>query len=213
MNWRWLDDAKKLRFTFEPGAKVQYSGEGFEYLRKALERKFGKPLAELSRERLLQPLGMRDTHHAWDEHVDASRFARWHDANGAEIASDFRVTTVNAADDLLTTVADYGRFAEAVLRGEGLTPAVRDEMIKPQGTMRANLHMALGWELHTGFANGEYALTHSGSDEGVRTLIVLFPKSRQGLIVFTNGDNGQRLYERLVVDSLDLGRELMARAR
>jgi hypothetical protein len=28
----------------------------------------------------------------------------------------------------------------------------------------------------------------------------------------TNGDNGHRLYERLVVESLDLGKEIMGRA-
>lgn len=33
-NWR-LD---KLQFEFTPGTKYQYSGEGFEYLRKALEK-------------------------------------------------------------------------------------------------------------------------------------------------------------------------------
>jgi hypothetical protein len=31
---------QKLNFQFEPGTKYQYSGEGFEYLRKALEKKF-----------------------------------------------------------------------------------------------------------------------------------------------------------------------------
>ena len=35
-NWRWLTKSKKLEFVIEPGTKYQYSGEGFEYLRKAL---------------------------------------------------------------------------------------------------------------------------------------------------------------------------------
>jgi CubicO group peptidase (beta-lactamase class C family) len=38
---------QKLNFQFEPGTKYQYSGEGFEYLRKALEKKFGKTLEQL----------------------------------------------------------------------------------------------------------------------------------------------------------------------
>jgi CubicO group peptidase (beta-lactamase class C family) len=192
---------------------VQYSGEGFEYLRKALEQKFGKPLARLSRERVLARLDMMDTHHAWNEHVDESRFARWHDRTGANTYTDFRITTVNAADNLLTTVEDYGRFAVSVLNGAGLSPALAAEMVKPQGRVSDKQHMGLGWEVHTGFPNGEYALIHTGSDEGVHALIMLLPKSGQGLIVMTNGDNGFRLYEGLVIDSLDLGKEIMARAK
>ncbi|WP_162097770.1 serine hydrolase [Gillisia marina] len=38
-NWRYLTEDKKLSFQFEPGTKWQYSGEGFEYLRKAIEKK------------------------------------------------------------------------------------------------------------------------------------------------------------------------------
>jgi CubicO group peptidase (beta-lactamase class C family) len=212
-NWRWQTESKKLAFEFEPGTKVQYSGEGFEYLRMALERRFGKSLAQLSRERLLAPLGMTDTHHAWDEHVDELRFARWHDRDGANTYTDFRITTVNAADNLLTTVEDYGRFASSVMSGAGLSPTVAAEMTKPQEGVTGNQHMGLGWEVLTGFSNGEYALVHTGSDEGVHALVMLLPKSGQGLVVMTNGDNGFRLYERLVIESLDLGKEIMARAR
>lgn len=50
-NWRW--ENKKLSFDFEPGTKYQYSGEGFEYLRKAIEHKFNKNLEELAQELVL----------------------------------------------------------------------------------------------------------------------------------------------------------------
>lgn len=60
-NWRWMNNDKKLRFEFDPGTKYQYSGEGFEYLRKALENKFHKSLEELAKEFVFQPLDMKDT--------------------------------------------------------------------------------------------------------------------------------------------------------
>jgi len=77
-NWR----NGKLEFEFEPGIQWQYSGEGFEYLRKALENKFGESLVELSDSLLFGPLGMKDTRYFWDEDMDESRFACWHDAKG-----------------------------------------------------------------------------------------------------------------------------------
>lgn len=47
-NWRGETENKKLQFLCEPGTKYGYSGEGFEYLRKALENKFKKPLQQLA---------------------------------------------------------------------------------------------------------------------------------------------------------------------
>jgi CubicO group peptidase (beta-lactamase class C family) len=213
-NWRWMDESKKLRFQFEPGTKVQYSGEGFEYLRKALEKKFGKSLAELSQIHVFTPLGMADTQHAWDARTDESRFARWHDKDGKEAYPDYKTTRANAADDLLTTVEDYGNFAVAVLHGTGLSEALFQEMVKPQAVLKENrLAMGLGWELHQNLGDGEYALIHSGSDDGVRAVVMLLPKSGQGLVVMMNGDNGHQLYERLVLESLDRGKEIMGRAK
>jgi CubicO group peptidase (beta-lactamase class C family) len=52
-NWR---GDKKLSFQFRPGSKYQYSGEGFEYLRKAIEQKLGKTLEELSQAYIFAPL-------------------------------------------------------------------------------------------------------------------------------------------------------------
>ena len=212
-NWRWNDESKKLTFHFDPGTKVQYSGEGFEYLRKALEKKFGQTLPQLTKTHVFDPAGMRDTQQAWDARTDESRFARWHDREGRNAYTDHKITRVNAADDLLTTVEDYGRFGAWILGGAGLPDALLKDMIKPHGTMRENHGMGLGWEVLSNFSNGEYALIHSGSDEGVHTLIILLPKSKQGIVVLTNGDNGFRLYERAVIDLLPLGRELMARAK
>jgi CubicO group peptidase (beta-lactamase class C family) len=51
-NWRYLNKSNTLSFEFEPGTKYQYSGEGFEYLRKALEAKFKKPLEQLAKEHI-----------------------------------------------------------------------------------------------------------------------------------------------------------------
>ncbi|HYH10161.1 MAG TPA: serine hydrolase domain-containing protein [Thermoanaerobaculia bacterium] len=212
-NWRWLDDLEKLVFHFEPGTQHQYSGEGFEYLRRALEKKFGVSLAELSQKYVFDPLGMRDTQHAWDARTDESRFAQWHDAKGAHAYPDHKTTRVNAADDLLTTVEDYGRFAVWVMNGAGLPAPLFTALTSPQARIREHHAMSLGWELFTNLSGGEYALVHSGSDKGVKSLVIIMPKSRMGLVLMTNTDNGFALFEKVIIETLPLGKELMARAK
>lgn len=78
-NWRVNHPTQKLTFEFEPGTQFQYSGEGFEYLRIALERKFNMPYVRLLDSLLLKPLGMKDTQY-WNDFTDSTRFAAWYDA-------------------------------------------------------------------------------------------------------------------------------------
>jgi CubicO group peptidase (beta-lactamase class C family) len=207
-NWRWLNDSKKLEFAFEPGTKYQYSGEGFEYLRKALENKFKKTLDQLADELVFKPLEMRDTRFFWDAAMNEARFAVGADAKGGLYRIN-KNTTANAADDLLTTVADYGKFLASVMNGAGLSKEVFDEMLRHQIKTKENKYFGLGWEIYE-LAGGEYALSHGGSDEGVKTLVFLLPKSKQGLIIFTSGDNGTSVYFKLINDYLkDAGKQII----
>lgn len=207
-NWRWLNESKKLEFAFEPGTKYQYSGEGFEYLRKALENKFNKPLEKLADELIFEPLGMRDTRFVWDAKMDETRFAVGYDKQGRAYKISKR-TKANAADDLLTTVEDYGRFLVSVMSGDGLSKQMFDEMVSHQIKTKENKYFGLGWEIYD-LGNGEYALSHGGSDEGANTLVFLLPKSKQGLIIFTNSDNGTNIYLKLIADYLkDNGKRII----
>jgi CubicO group peptidase (beta-lactamase class C family) len=195
-NRRWLNRSKKLEFAFEPGTKYQYSGEGFEYLRKALEKKFKTPLERMAEELIFRPLEMRDTLFVWNAKVDESRFAVGHDSKG-EPYKIHKNTKANAADDLLTSVEDYGKFSVAVMNGGGLSQEIFAEMIRHQVKTKEDKYFGLGWEIYD-LGAGEYALSHGGSDEGVQTLVFLLPKSNRGLIIFTNSDNGTNVYVKLI---------------
>lgn len=195
-NWRVNNKSKKLEFDFEPGTKYHYSGEGFEYLRRALEKKFKKPLEKMADELIFKPLAMRDTRFFWNANTDESRFASGYDSQGAPYKIN-KNTNTNAADDLLTTVEDYGKFLVSVMNGDGLTKEIFAEMTRHQIKTKENKYFGLGWEIYD-LGAGEYALSHGGSDEGVKTLVFILPKTKQGLIIFTNSDNGTNIYLQLI---------------
>jgi CubicO group peptidase (beta-lactamase class C family) len=213
-NWRYLNKDNKLAFDTTPGTRYGYSGEGFEYLRKALEKKFNKGIEQLTDSLIFRPLGMNDTRHAWDRFTDESRFVHWYDKNGDEYKRDYKATSISAADDLLTTIEDYGKFAANVLQGGNLDSSVFNQMIRPHVPTGDGRYFGLGWEMFLDLGpKKEYALTHGGSDVGVRTLLILLPVSKQGLIIFTNSDNGNKLHHKLITEWLDTGKELMSRVK
>ena len=207
-NWRGNNKDGKLHFEFTPGTKYQYSGEGFEYLRKALENKFKKSLNELASELIFEPLKMTDTKYFWNEETDSTRFAVGHNSEGIPYKT-IKNETANAADDLLTTVEDYGNFLVSVLTGDGLSKKVFEDMVTHQVATKEDKYFGLGFEIYD-FGNGEYALSHGGSDNGCQTIAFIFPKTKQGLIIFTNVDDGYKVYEKLLTHYLsEYGRRII----
>ena len=195
-NWRSNNKDGKLHFEFEPGTKYQYSGEGFEYLRKALEIKFDKSLNELASELIFNPLQMIDTKYFWDNKTDSSRFALGYNNKGIAYETEKNKKS-NAADNLLTTIEDYGKFLVSVMNSDGLNDKVYNEMVKNHVKTKDGKYFGLGFELYD-VGKGEFAMSHGGSDKGCHTIVFIFPKTMQGLIIFTNVDDGYKVYEKIL---------------
>jgi len=189
-NWRWMNKLNKLTFNFKPGTKCSYSGEGYEYLRLAIEQKFNKPFEELADSLIFKPYGMHDSRFLWDEDFHKSRFAEEYNKEGEPYNLKKRIENALASDDVLTTIEDYGLFAVNVLKGTGLSEEIFKDMIRPQAFVRENVAYGLCWYIKQDYYKGEAALTHTGGDPGVCTKVVLLLESKRGLIAFTNGDNG-----------------------
>lgn len=207
-NWRWEDPSKKLRFTSDPGARYQYSGEGLEYLRRALEAKFKTSLPQLARTLIFEPLGMRDTRFTWDAQMDAARFAPGCDEQGKPYPFE-KWTEANAADQLITSVEDYGRFLAAVMDGRLLSERVQQEMLRPQVATEKGKAFGLGWERYD-LGHGDICIDHGGADQGVRTQVFLFPRQGKGLILFTTSESGTSLYAPLLLRYMGVqGRQVL----
>jgi CubicO group peptidase (beta-lactamase class C family) len=168
-------------------------------------------MSQLVAESVFAPCGMTDSHFTWDP-VFASRYALEHDAAGRRVLVPPQQTAC-AADDLLTTIADYGRFAAFVARGGSLSSRLYKEMCTPQASdvARANSDgpddYGLGWRvIETEHA---VALAHGGADRGVRAGVITVPASHDGVVVITNGDNGGAVIEELVPLAIPQGRKIL----
>ncbi|WP_276372165.1 serine hydrolase domain-containing protein [Chryseolinea sp. H1M3-3] len=208
-NWRWDDGSNMLSFKFDPGSQYGYSGEGFEYLRKAIEKKFGNSLEELASVYLFRPLSMNSTWFTRNTSI-ASRFAHWHDKAGKNTYETKMRTDVSAADDLMTTIEDYAKFAADVLKGGGLSHGLFADMVRPQVHVKNHIEYGLGWLIVNDLPNDEYALVHTGSDVGVRTAVILLPKSLRGIVVMTNSDRGMEVIRNVVIESLVEGSHIVS---
>lgn len=207
-NWRWHNQNNKLKFNFEPGTDYKYSGEGFEYLVKALENKFKMNLHQLSDSLVFRKYNMTDSRFYWDNDEIELRYAVGH--NKERIQKKIRKEKEVSGWYFLSTIKDYSMFGVNTINKTTISDEVFNEMVRPQTKLDEDESFGLGWDILHNMTNGEYAMLYSGSNAGVSTFILLLPYDQSGLVVFTNGDNGFDIIEKIVVSHYgNLGKEIV----
>jgi hypothetical protein len=64
-------------------------------------------------------------------------------------------------------------------------------------------HWGLGWWIDENInVNNDFAMVHGGDDIGVHTIVFIIPKTKQGLVIFTNSDNGTAVFADVLVHYL-----------
>ena len=194
----WRPPGGELTLAFDPGARFQYSGEGFLYLQRVVEHLTGEPLRVLAVKRVFEPLGMTQSSFVWEDRFGPD-IAVGHLADGTAL-DKFTPAEGNAASSLHTTAPDYARFVAAVMNGEGLSPAMREAMLSPQSDAEDGMHWGLGWGLQES-ADGR-AFWHWGDNRGYKSFAIAFPEQGRGVVFFSNSDNGMLLLHALLAETL-----------
>jgi len=184
----------KLKLAFAPGEHFSYSGEGYFYLQKVVEKITGTPLAELARREVFAPLGMTRTSYVWFGQPAAAGVDDYGNVQSTDPGQ-----AANAAASLLTTAGDYSRFLLAVVSGQGLKPESAAAMLTPQihvpskrddpaSAPREDSSWGLGWGLAR-TADGEF-FWHWGHQDAWRAFTAVRRDGSAGLVVFTNSATG-----------------------
>lgn len=237
-NWRNSVDTP-LTAAFEPGTRFGYSGEGYYFLQRVVEKLTGQGVPLLAKERVFAPLGLQSTSFASLPNLESRRAAGY--TNRGDPARDLGVairpvlarrarergvpiealttadseaalreaapnlpplpnfTQPNAASSLTTTVSDFGRFLQHLLRVHGSgsqASRIAERMLTPQVRINDVLHWGLGTGLE--IRKGRTVAWHWGDNPGFKNFYLLDPRMDSAIVVFTSGDGGQRVYERIV---------------
>lgn len=171
--------------TYEPGTKTVYSDTGFIVLGKIIEQLGRASLDALARERIFEPLGMKDScfnpsaalfHRIAPTGPDLR--GRVHDPNAAATGG------VAGHAGLFSTAPDLARFCRMMLRGG---PAI-DLFTKRDGQVPGSTR-ALGWDTPSNGSSsaGRYFSASSFGHTGFTgTSMWIDPKRRLYVILLTN---------------------------
>ncbi len=129
-NFWWDEPDQKLRIHFDPGSRYSYSGEGMILLQFTLEQGIGMKLGDEMQRRVFDRFGMTNTSMMWRPDFARNLADGWK-ADGSVEPHDER-SKVRAAGSMDTSISDLAKFAAGFMRGEGLKPSSRAEMLKAQ---------------------------------------------------------------------------------
>lgn len=198
----WRDPKDGLKFLRDPGTSYGYSGEGYNYAVRFIQKKTGSNFEDLATEVLFSSLGMKETAYTGKKWF-AHRIAIPTDAKG-KLLEPHIPKFPSGADAVYTTARDYAKFMIAVMNDEGLSATVARERDRPQVSMmslKCQGEKAATCPLYTGYGLGwqillfpdQTVMMHTGDDDGLRTFAYIDRSTREGVVILTNGENGNSL--------------------
>ena len=176
-----------------------YSGEGYLYLQKVIEKLTGKNLEQLAQEEL-KSLGMNFSYQTTKE---MTPLVTLYDEKQRPSAIPVRTgqhgqaAESNAAGSLRTTATDYAKFIAACLEEKSFSTLVAatvnmtvDKNFKnKQGIQNLeSVSWGLGWGLQLNDKNERVAF--QWGDAGAKSFVAINLETKKGIVYLTNSANG-----------------------
>jgi len=184
-----IKDGVSLPPKFAPGQGFFYSNTNFLLLAKIAEKVTGRPIGQLLRERIFDPLGMTHTSYPYTTALPAPFWSGYtnQDASGTGDkvfdATHWNPTSTGAAGQIVSNLADMQIWAKAIGTGSLLTKAGH------RAQLTANPFAVKGpkkYEFGVGEDNGW--ITHAGTVPGYNSDFGYLPKLDASIVVLTNTD-------------------------
>lgn len=194
----------KMEVSVADIGRFSYSGDGFGLLQRVVEAITKQPLDDYMRDAVFQPLGMVHSSYVWRDEFRATK-AFGHGFTGAN-AGRSRIPDARAQSSLETTAGDYARFTLAMVKGQGLAPALAQQAFeeqvklergcidclgKPRGTLSDTTSWGLGWGLER-TPRGLFAW-HWGDNNTMQGYAAVTLDGSRGVVILTNSANGHSI--------------------
>ena len=175
---------KDKPLDFEPGSKFAYSNSNFEVLGAVIEKVSGKKYGDLLRERIFDPLGMKDSGLDTDGLILPKRAEGYSPgAKGLEVPLVESMTVPWAAGSIYSTTGDLLKWEHGLFGGKVLSADSLKLMTTPgKGNYGLGVFIA--------DKDGVKIVSHGGGIEGFNTNLMYAPERRIAVVVLGNVNGG-----------------------
>ena len=172
----------------DPGAEYTYSTFGYVVLGCVVEGASGMKYGDYIRDRIAKPAGMERTGKDDLYTIIPGRARPYQHLENGDLGNADLADTSNKVPGggMVSTVVDLARFAIALDTGRLLKPETFARMQVPMKTNDGKESPYFGWTISRRAART--LLSHSGSQEGTKTYLILIPESGFAVAVIANTD-------------------------
>ena len=208
-NWRRPRNAEQLPVNFPPGDRFSYSGEGFVYLSRVLEKITGQTTQVWISKMVFEPLQMNNSSVVWNEIIAADAAAP-HNKDG-KTTPKYEPERANAAASLHTTAEDYAKFMIALLTGKGLHEDTWKMMVSTQQGVDPACSQCkkpnsdpsfkeVSWGLGIGLERNtkEEYFWHWGDNGNFKSYVCASLTTGKGIVYFSNSFHGLAIRDALI---------------
>ncbi|MEW8624774.1 MAG: serine hydrolase domain-containing protein [Candidatus Thiodiazotropha sp.] len=188
-------NAGEFKFHFTPGSDFSYSGHGYLYLQKVIEKLSGKSLEQLAIETVFEPLGMSNSSYVWQADY-SNHLAQSYDSKGKQYTTKSRPQSAFSAWSLFTTLPDYARFVEHMIEGSNDPDSIASTLLQSQTEVAKGVDWGLGWGLQQTRPNSSF--WHWGNMAGFRHFVVGYPKEKLAVIVMSNNERAFKITDKIM---------------
>ena len=182
--------------AFTPGEKFSYSNSGYFLLGVIIEEVTGKSYEEVLKDRILEPLDMKDTGFDHHESILKNR-ASGYDQRGNVYRNTayLDMSIPYAAGSLYSTVEDLYKWNKALISNKLISKMNKELMFSPHISSGRDAY-GYGWSVgNVQFGNMQDSVkyvAHGGGINGFNTQIFRIPEDEK-LIVLLNNTGGKDL--------------------
>jgi D-alanyl-D-alanine carboxypeptidase len=188
----WIAFAGALPLLSQPGTTYHYSNIGYEVAGLIAEKVSGKPLAQLNRDGIIDPLGLKSAAYDPQGPITGPHATLYYLLNGKHVDASAWHAGIGGEGGIVSDARDEARFAQALMGGKLLKPAELEQMQTPQPG---------AGDYTLGFVKvrpscGGVAFEHGGAGAGDKTEVVVSPDGTRVAVVLANGgaDNAAAYY-------------------
>jgi CubicO group peptidase (beta-lactamase class C family) len=178
---------------FEPSSKWVYDNSGYFLLGAIIERVTGKTYEEALKERIFEPLGMKDSGYDHHKTILLKRATGYQlTPNGYETAPYLDMSIPYAAGSLYSTVDDLFKWDRALYTDKLLSADLKKTMFTP-----VLQNYAFGWTVRKMKLDDDKTevatIGHNGGINGFNTLEIRLPDTQSLVVLLDNTSRGDKL--------------------
>jgi len=176
-----IDIISKGGSDFKPGAQTNYSNSNFVLLTFILENIYKKSYAELLEERIIKPLGLKNTCFGKKININDNECKSYKYKDGWKVEPETDMSIPLGAGGIVSTPVDLTLFINALFNGK----LVSINSLTQMKTIKERIGMGL---FQMPF-NGHISFGHGGNIDGFTSHFAYFPDSNISFAFTANGMN------------------------